>query len=168
VVEPAPSCRAVRPDDEAFLVELFASTRPTELGALEPVQARAFAEHQSRLARQQYRARHPDGVEQVILDPQGTPIGRLWVDHNRDPHRIVDLALLPSRRGRGLGSALVADEQRLAVLDGCDLVVSVFATDSAAMAFWGRCGFRDEGGSATHRALRWDHRAPPAPSPDRG
>ena len=42
----------------------------------------------------------------MLLD--GHPVGRLYVDVDDERVLIVDIALLPEHRGRGIGSALLA------------------------------------------------------------
>jgi ribosomal protein S18 acetylase RimI-like enzyme len=61
-----------------------------------------------------YHDQMPEASYQVVL-VDGEPAGRLYVDRRRDEIHIVDIALLPEHRGRGLGTTLMRD-----VLDEAD------------------------------------------------
>ena len=52
----------------------------------------------------EYRRANPDGSFDVI-EVDGRPAGRLYVDRRPGDLRIVDIALLPEFRGRGIGEA---------------------------------------------------------------
>ena len=100
---------ALRPagdDDEAFLHEVFASTRQRELEALAADQRAAFVRMQYVAQDGQYRQAYPDAAFDVVL-VDGMPVGRLSVARRPDEIRIVDIALLPGHRGRGIGTALL-------------------------------------------------------------
>ena len=45
----------------------------------------------------------------LVVELEGEPIGRLYTDRREDEIRILDIALLPEYRGRGLGSALMQE-----------------------------------------------------------
>lgn len=99
--------RPVGPDDEAFLYELYASTRAAELAAYgwDTTQQAAFLQLQFRGQRAHY-AEYPNADEQIILD-DGRSIGRLFVARLEKEIRLVDIALLPAWRGQGIGARLI-------------------------------------------------------------
>jgi GNAT superfamily N-acetyltransferase len=45
--------------------------------------------------------------ERNIIERDGVPVGRLWVDEWRDQIRLVDIALVAEYRGQGIGSTLL-------------------------------------------------------------
>lgn len=94
--------------DEPLLRALFASTRVRELAALggSPDQAEAFCALQLAAQRAHYRAAFP-AARFDIVEWEGVPVGRLCVDRRPGELRIVDVALLPEHRGRGLGTGLL-------------------------------------------------------------
>jgi len=53
-----------------------------------------------------YLAHYPDARFDLI-ELDGAPIGRLYVQRTSDEIRVIDIALLPECRGRGLGGALL-------------------------------------------------------------
>lgn len=55
-----------------------------------------------------WRAVWPD-ARCLAIEVDGTPVGRLWFDASGDQWTLLDLALLPSHRGRGLGLAALRE-----------------------------------------------------------
>lgn len=100
--------RSVEVTDRAFLVELYRSTRATEL-ALFPFDGAmldAFVAQQFDAQDRAWAADRPSTTRSVVL-VDGRPGGRLYVDRTADEVRVVDVALLPEHRGRGVGTALL-------------------------------------------------------------
>ena len=63
----------------------------------------------------QMRMRHDTHFVEDLAHRHGEPIGRLYLDRREDELRLIDIALLPEFRGRGLGGSLmrgVLDEAR--------------------------------------------------------
>jgi ribosomal protein S18 acetylase RimI-like enzyme len=97
------------PRDRELLYRVYASTRAEELANVpwhddaKDGFLRAQFDAQDRWWREHYAGALFDVV---LVD--GEPAGRLYVYANEDEIRIVDIALLPEHRGRGIGSALLA------------------------------------------------------------
>ena len=87
----------------------------------------------------------------------GQPAGRLYVARWEDEIRIVDIALLPEFRGRGLGSALLADLMAEADAAGKPLSIHV-ETNNPARSLYDRLGFE----VAEDRGVYLLMRRPPA------
>lgn len=106
------SLRLATPDDEAFLLELFGSTRIDEFKFLaDATQLEALVRMQFNLQRQQYEAGYPKAEHNIILR-DGQPVGRLFVDEGEREITLVDVALVPECRNDGIGRYLI--EQLLA------------------------------------------------------
>jgi ribosomal protein S18 acetylase RimI-like enzyme len=104
--------RSATPDDEAFLLRLFGSTRIDEFSFLaDAEQIDALIKMQFNLQRQQYEAGYPNAEHNIILH-DGQPAGRLFVDEGEPEITLVDVALLPEYRNMGIGRYLL--EQLLA------------------------------------------------------
>lgn len=102
--------RPIRPDDVAFLYEVYASTRMEELVPLgwPEEQVAAFLQMQFTAQHQHYQAAYSNATFDVIL-ADGRPVGRLYVDRQPDEIRMIDIAILPQYRGAGIGSRVLAN-----------------------------------------------------------
>lgn len=145
------SSRAATEGDNSFLMELFASTRPQEMaffGANEN-QKRAFVSMQFSILPRSYPT-----AEHTIIMAANVPIGRTIIDRQSDELRLVDIALLPEFRNRGVGAFLVQqllDEGRQKQLP---VRLQVFKYGDA-VRFYERLGFKliEEDGS--HLKMEW-------------
>jgi len=102
--------RPVGPDDYAFLLEVYASTRADEM-ALVPwtaEQRQAFVKMQFAGQQEHYQKTFPTASHQIILSG-GRPVGRLYVARLEQEIRIVDITLLPPERNAGIGSSLLSE-----------------------------------------------------------
>ena len=100
--------RDTRPEDQAFLLEVYATTRAQEM-ALVPwtdEQRAAFVSMQFHAQDSYYRSEFPHASYQVILDDD-EPVGRLYVLGEPDAIQILDITVLPQHRNRGIGAGLV-------------------------------------------------------------
>jgi|SRR6266404_886572 len=102
------SLRDVTPGDEAFLREVYASTRAHEL-ALVPwsdEQREAFLRFQFDAQDSYYHAQFPKASYQIVLKDE-VPVGRIYV-HTRDGEtKLLDITILPQFRSAGIGTALI-------------------------------------------------------------
>jgi GNAT superfamily N-acetyltransferase len=100
--------RAATADDIPFLDEVYASTRTEELAAVPWTEAekRAFLLDQARTQRQAYHDRYR-GTDFGVVTQGGVRIGRLYVVELSAEIRLVDMALVPEYRGRGVGTLLL-------------------------------------------------------------
>jgi ribosomal protein S18 acetylase RimI-like enzyme len=100
--------RPVEDADWAFLLDLYASTREEELAQVEwqPGAMRTFVEQQFTAQDAHYRANYP-GATLDVIEVDGGPAGRLYVHRGPSDIRIMDIALAPPFRGRGIGTQLL-------------------------------------------------------------
>ncbi len=94
--------------DRAFLRSVYGSTRVEELAVLPWSEAEkaVFLDMQFAAQDAGYRQTYPDG-RSLVVELDGEPIGRLFLARLPDELRIVDIALLPGYRGRGIGRGLL-------------------------------------------------------------
>jgi len=101
------SLRSATPDDEGFLLKLFGSTRIDEFKFLADAnQIDALIGMQFNLQRRQYEAGYPDAEHNIILS-DGQPVGRIFVDESEREIALVDVALIPEFRNKGIGRYLL-------------------------------------------------------------
>jgi ribosomal protein S18 acetylase RimI-like enzyme len=137
-----PGLRPATDDDREFLLAVYAGTRADELArAPWPDDAkREFVEMQFRAQDVHYRRSYPRADVSVILDGERA-VGRLFVDRREREIGIVDIALLPEARGRGLGTALLRDLIAESEASGRPLEVHV-EVENPARSLYDRLGFR--------------------------
>ena len=149
--------RPVLDEDELFLYELYATTREEELALTgwDEATRSLFLRQQFDAQRAHYAGAYPRAVHSIIL-ADGEPAGRIWIERNDEEIRILDIALLPSYRGLGLGSELfrrcIAEAERA----GLPLRDSVAKNNVHAMRLYERLGFVVVGEAPTHFFL--EHR----------
>jgi ribosomal protein S18 acetylase RimI-like enzyme len=150
--------RPVAAEDQAFIARLYVSTREAELAHLdwtEEVRAN-FCQMQYEAQRTHYETHFPNAVHQIILLGDA-PIGRIWVDWRADGARVLDIALSPEWRGRGLGSELMRRLQDEAKARDVVVTLSVEHNNPDAKRFYRALGFGLIREIETHDFMEWPH-----------
>jgi len=152
--------RPAREDDAAFLLRLYASTRSEELAQVgwDAAQQDAFVRMQFAAQTRHYRAHYP-GARFDVIEYDGEPAGRLTVWRSPGELRVVDLALLPAFRGRGVGERLLRELCTEAASCALPLILHV-ERENPALRLYRRLGFVATGEEGIHLRLEW--RAAPA------
>ena len=91
--------------DSEFLFALFSSTRSDELAAagLDDGQHEALLRMQFEARRRSYELEFRGADDRIVLWDR-EPIGRMMTARADREIRLVDIALLPAHRGRGIGT----------------------------------------------------------------
>ncbi|MGZ5199360.1 MAG: GNAT family N-acetyltransferase [Telluria sp.] len=145
--------RQAAPDDAAFFACLFRSTRP-ELAMLPAGLADQLIAQQQQLQEMGYRQAFPH-AQTLVVEVAGTPVGKLILDEQRQHLRVVDIAIAPAVRGRGLASAVLMQLQQQARDSGRDLILSVAHDNAAARRLYEALGFEEESRDAVRASMRW-------------
>lgn len=158
--------RLERESDTPFLRALYRTSRDFEPGLAEwPDDARnRFLDQQFDAQRSGFRHAFPraacwvlergEGASPGIEAEAASPIGRLYLERRSGEIRIIDIALVPVARNRGLGSRIlrwVTGEARRGGL-AVRLHVGNF---NPAIRLYGRLGFRPVTDTGTHHLLEW-------------
>ena len=148
-------------EDDPFLLYLYATTRAHEMAMVEwtDQQKVEFLTMQFRAQKEYYETQY-DNCEFLVLETlEGQPVGRLYID--RAPHdiRIVDIALLPEIRGKGLGRVLLQEiiDEAAATNRAVTIHVEIF---NPALHLYYRLGFQDVETNGVYKLMEW--RAPVA------
>lgn len=149
------SLRPVSLDDEAFLFQVYASTRAEEM-ALVPwndEQKQAFLRMQFDAQAQSYRQQFPEAEYQIILR-DGVPAGRFTVDRSDKGILLIDIALLPAHRNIGIGSSLISELKMEAQRTGKPLRLDV-ENFNPAYALYERLGFKKIDETGFYWQMEW-------------
>jgi ribosomal protein S18 acetylase RimI-like enzyme len=105
---PAITLDPILASDEPFLYRTFASTRAEEMALTgwNAEQQEAFLRMQYDAQRRSYLMQLPEAKYWVIRY-DGAAVGRLIVERTAEEIHVVDIALLPEFRKRGIGSTLM-------------------------------------------------------------
>lgn len=133
--------RPALPEDESFLLEVYASTRAKELELVpwDEAQRQSFVKMQFEAQHEHYHSRFPDATYSVIMC-DGEPVGRLYVLRDQDQIRIMDITILPQHRNSGIGTPLIHNLIDEAGKLGVPLRIYV-ETDNPSRVLFERLGF---------------------------
>lgn len=143
--------RERKPEDEPFLLEVYASTRLEELEGFgwDDNQKQAFIRMQF-LARERCYPRVDDRI--IVLN--GRPVGRIMVDRSETAILLRDIALLTEYRNTGIGARLLQDLIKEATSAKKPIELHVVAS-SPAVRFYERLGFRRSGDDGAYLEMKW-------------
>lgn len=142
-------------DDKAFLLRLYASTREEELAQTGwgEAEKRAFLVMQFDAQDRHYREHFPDARFDIV-EVDGEAAGRLYVDCGTDEIRVLDIALLPEQRGRGVGRVLMRALQSEATSHRKPVVLHVEEYNPACRLYL-RLGFVPVKRDGIHIRMMW-------------
>lgn len=148
-----PILRSVQPEDEDFLFQLYASTREGEFTALgfDRAQIEPLLRMQFAAQRQWYQRAYPGSDHQIaMLD--GASVGRMMVHRTADAWVLVDIALLPAHRGKGVGGTLLRRLLDESAEKGLPVRLQVLKNNPAARLYE-RLGFTITGEDQMYRHM---------------
>ena len=154
--------RPVCDADLPFLNALYASTREDEMRMVDwpESQKTDFLDMQFEAQHSYYHEQFP-AAEFLVIEREGTAIGRIYLDRRQAELRLIDIALIPEVRNQGLGEALLRD-----LLDEAresDLPVGIHVEQiNPAMRLYLRLGFQPIEDQGVYTLMKWH------PEPDPG
>jgi GNAT superfamily N-acetyltransferase len=148
--------RPATPADEPFLRQLFASTRADELALLNgnDYQKEAFIGMQFEGQKQQYALTYPHAQNNIILW-NDAPIGRILLDRAERRITLIDITLLPTNRGAGIGTRLLRALLSEAAATGKPVKLRVWY-DSPARELYQRLGFSAQNDDGVYCEMSWE------------
>jgi len=105
---PQISLRVVQPGDQDFLFKLYSCTRVAEISAWgwNAQQQEAFLRMQFMAQQRWYESTYAGAEHQIVLCGDQL-VGRLLISRTGEAAVLVDIALLPEHRNRGIGGELI-------------------------------------------------------------
>ena len=154
--------RPITADDMAFLSQLYRSTREAELAvvAWSDAEKQAFCDMQFEAQHKHYQQHYPD-AQWLVIERQGTPVGRLYLERWPKEHRIIDIALIPAVQGQGIGGAVLQDLQDNAGADAARGIGIHVEKANPALSLYRRLGFTTLEDKGVYDLLFWT--PPPQP-----
>lgn len=150
--------RAISGKDRDTLAEIYASTRREELAPLldwSAVQKERFLRDQFELQHKYYQDTYPEATFDLVL-ADGQVLGRLYVDRRADEIRIIDIALLPQYRSKGIGGAILQSLLSEAASRHQGRVVRIHVEHmNPAMRLYQRLGFYQLEDKGVYKLMEW-------------
>jgi ribosomal protein S18 acetylase RimI-like enzyme len=136
------STRAEQDGDAAFLFALFCRSRAPgeDLAFFDPALREQLMRSQFIGQSASYRAAFPDARYEIV-EQGGAPAGRIVWERSGEALRLIDIALLPDRRRRGIGTGLIRSLMARAREAGLPLRLSVAMHNGDALRLYQRLGF---------------------------
>lgn len=132
----------VTEDDAELIEEIYYFTRNEEFAMLgwNDDQLKPFLKMQCDFQNKSYRMHFPNAeFSLVLLDDE--KIGRMIVDRNENEIRLVDIAVLPQFRGKGIGSKLIEKLYSEAKEKSLPLSLQVEKNNNNAFRLYKKQGF---------------------------
>lgn len=150
------SLRTATDADLASQRILFETARPDAawLSAWPEAMRVPFLDQQFHFQTVHYSRAYPD-ADRLIVCARDESIGRLIVDRAKDGWCIVDIALLPAWRGRGIGARLLRMVQAAAAASGVRTMHLTVDADNAAQRLYVRLGFVVTDHAPPNIAMAW-------------
>ena len=156
--EPAIHLRTAKDSDLPFMRQLYGSLRAQELAQTGwPADTQqAFIDSQLALQHRHFVTVYA-AADFYVVQAGGRAIGRYYLLRRSPYYLVVDIALLPGERGRGVGGSLLAWTQQLAERDpdaeGIELHVD--ERNSGAQRLYTRLGFQLTTHESPYLGMRW-------------
>ncbi len=148
--------RPIKPEDEEFLYQVYASTREEEmaLGNWTKEQFEDFLRMQFNAQHKYYQENYTGSQFDIILKDK-TSVGRLYVARWEKEIRIIDIALLTEYRRQGIGSMLLKDLMAEAAKD--DKPVSIHVEHlNPTLRLYKKLGFRQIDDTGVYFLMEWE------------
>ena len=147
--------RRTTPEDVPFLRHVYATTREDEMQRVpwSDEEKRAFLDMQFNAQKQHYERYYPQ-CEFLVIELEGEPVGRLYIDRGESDIEIVDIALVPEVRGRGIGKMLLEEILEEGRVTGKKIAIYV-EHFNPARRLYDRLGFRHVDTNGVYDKLEW-------------
>lgn len=142
--------------DSAFLQQLYAQTRATEMAYFPwtDEQKNAFLTMQFDLQRRHYRENYPNTQFAIIL-LDNNPVGRWYLQCRTDNFHLIDISLLADYRNQGIGRYLLKTLIAKAQTKQKNIRLHV-ETTNPALRLYQRLGFSVVEECGFHWLMEWN------------
>ena len=147
--------RPEREDDRDFRYRLFCDSRQPEFALVlpPPIYQQVMA-HQFEAQTVSYRNDFPQARFDIV-ELDGMPIGRTVIDRSETKFHIVDQAIVPHQRGRGIGTAIMRAVMDDATAAGLPVQLEVDSENDPSYRLYKRLGFMPIEAAPFYLRLEW-------------
>lgn len=147
--------RSEHENDRDFRYKLFCDSRQPEFALMLPPDVfQEVMAHQFHAQTVSYRAEFPRARFDIV-ELAGRPIGRIVVDRPGTALHIVDQAIVPELRGRGIGTAIMRALMDEAAAARVPVRLQVASASDPAMRLYLRLGFVPTNNAMLYIELEW-------------
>jgi ribosomal protein S18 acetylase RimI-like enzyme len=145
----------VMPDDEAFLIELYYTTRDDiQMTPLDEEQKKNLSLMQYLAQKQHYTTYYHNWRHEIILF-DGEPVGRIWTARYETEIIGIDLSIMPEYRNLRIGTELLEDLFREATESNRVFNIHVLKSNDKALRLYERLNCKFTGETPTHFKMQW-------------
>ena len=147
--------RQISEKDLPFLRLLYGSTREEEMALVDwtEKQKKDFLDMQFTAQHHHYKQNF-NNASFDIIELAGEAVGRLYLDRRDDEIRIVDIALFPAHRGKGIGSHYL--DKIMSEAKRKKIAVRIHVENfNPALRFYQNLGFRQTDTNGVYHLLEW-------------
>jgi ribosomal protein S18 acetylase RimI-like enzyme len=145
--------RPEREEDHAFRYRLFCDSQGPEFALLAPAAFEQVMTQQFHAQTLSYLSQFPQARFDIV-ELSGERVGRLVVDRPGPVLHIIDQAIVPQRRRRGVGTAIVRALMDEAQAAGIPVRIEA-AKDDPLLPFYRRLGFVPDESVTLYARLEW-------------
>jgi ribosomal protein S18 acetylase RimI-like enzyme len=147
--------RAALPHDADIQTALFVASRP-ELQQINlmPNQVAALIETQQRIHQEGIQQHYPN-AKIMMAEREGIVVGQYIVDDGEADSRLIDIAVMPLHRRRGIASATLSILQAEAAHAGRSVSLAVRVDNTAAKQLYIQHGFTVVSSDGLFEQMRW-------------
>ncbi len=147
--------KAITNADEAFLYEVYISTRNQEVDSWgwSVEQKQIFLEMQWRAQHASYKRQFP-GASNSIIVVDNQCVGRLLTNELQGYHHLIDISLLPTYQCKGIGTYVINELLQKANKGKKAVILRVFHTN-LARNLYERLGFQVVSVDELYLKMRW-------------
>lgn len=146
--------RPERPEDRDFRYRLFCRSRLPEWDLVDRAVFAQIMPHQFQAQTISYANEFPKARFDIV-ELDGQPIGRIVVDSRHDVIHLVDQAIVPEERNRGIGATIMRDLMARAAAAGLPVQLEVASDNDPCIGLYRRLGFRQTEAAELYLRMMW-------------
>lgn len=147
--------KAISDEDMAFLLHVYSTTRWEEM-----IQAPWSDVQRHEFLNQQFQAQHVHyqtyytTAEFLLIVKDNQNIGRLYIDRNKSTFCIIDIALIPEFKYKGIGTKILQEIIKEAQITDKKIVIHV-ESFNPAYKWYEKLGFKQVEDKGVYQYMEW-------------